>query len=53
LHGHGKGTIFKQVAKSSALHDHCVILQSEAATANAVKTADLHLFAAVYGGKPG
>ena len=50
IFGHGKGTILKQLTKNSALHEHCVTLQSETATVQEVKTAGLQLFVAVYGG---
>jgi len=51
IFGHGKGSIFKLMDKNSALHDHCLTLQSSSASVDNVKAAGIKLFAAVYGGK--
>jgi len=51
IFGHGKGSIFKLVNKSSVLHDLCITLQSPSASVADVRAAGMQLFAAVYGGK--
>jgi len=53
IFGHGKGTIFTKITEDSALHAHCLTLQSQSATLEQVCSAGTDLLVSLYGGKSG
>jgi hypothetical protein len=51
IFGQGKGTVFAKMKKDAAVHQHCMILQSETAKADAVCLSGICLMVGFYGAK--